>query len=122
MSASANEQSSSASVLLEAARHEHALAARIAVAEQEAQKRTAHAHEQAAAHITEASHRMERDIAEMRRQAAAEREREQLRIAQESEQKVAEIRAKAAPNVDRIRQAVVARILPAASANRKGDA
>ena len=122
MSATANEQSSSASVLLAAARHEHALAARIATAEQEAQKRSVHAHEQAAAHLTESAHRMERDILEMRRQAASEREREQLRIAQESEHKVADIRTKAAPNVDRIRQMVVSRILPAGLANRKGDA
>jgi vacuolar-type H+-ATPase subunit H len=108
------------SVLSAAARHETALMTRIAAAEQDAQRRTGQAHEQAAALLIETQHRTERDIAEMRRQAAVERERVEAAIADEAGRKVAEIRAKAAPNLDRIRRAVVGRILP--SAAQKGDA
>lgn len=87
--------------------------ARLTAAEQEAQQLVGQAHEQAAAHLTESTHRTEGDIAEMRRQAASERERDELNIETEAQRKVAEIRAKAAPNRDKIRQAVIARILPA---------
>jgi vacuolar-type H+-ATPase subunit H len=110
---SASDNRTSASVLLEAAKHETALVAQLTAAEQEAQRIIGLAHEQAAAHLTETAHRTERDIAEMRRQATAEREREEQTIVAEADRNVASIRAKAAPNRDGIRQAVVARILPA---------
>lgn len=103
----------SVSVLDEAAKHESALMAQVRAADKDAQRLVAQAHEQAAAHLLEQQHQVERDIAEMRRTAAAEREREEAAIAAAAEQKVADIRAKAAPNVDKIRQLVVSRILPA---------
>ncbi len=93
---------------------------RIAAAEQDAQRRVGQAHEQAAAQLIETQHRTERDITEMRRQAAAERERNEAAIVEEANRKVADIRAKAAPNLERIRRAVVARILPAGA--QKGKA
>ena len=110
---SASDHRHSASILLEAAKHETALVARLHAAEQEAQRIIGLAHEQAAAHLTESAHRTERDIAEMRRQAATERERDEATISEAAQGKVADIRAKALPNRDKIRQTIVARILPA---------
>ena len=112
MSVSASKPGNSVSVLAEAARHETALMAGIAAAEQEAQGIIGTAHEQAAALLTDSAHRTERDIAQMRQQAAADRDRTEGAITEEAAAKVADIRAKAAPNLDQIRKVIVSRILP----------
>lgn len=114
MSAAASKHSQGASVLAEAARHESAIMARIAAAEQEAQNIINHAHEQAANALLESQQRTERDIAQLRHKAAEERDAVERSVEEAADQKVASIRAQAAPNLERVQKLIVARILPGA--------
>jgi len=101
------QSAASASVLDEVARHEKSLMSQVEQANEEARRIIGAAHEKASEHIIEVQHQLERDLAEMRRNAYAAREA--------AERKVSEIRAKATPNLDAIKQLVVASILPGAA-------
>lgn len=93
--------------------HEQGLAAQRSEAEREAQRLLDEAHAEAAELAQESTSELARELAEMRRTAAAERGTLRALIEQGAEEKAAKIRAAASGRIETAKQVITRMVLPA---------
>lgn len=102
----------SGSLLDKVAKHETALLAELATAEAEAQRIIDEAHTKASAHLQEIQNQVDKEIIEMRRKAAADRQATLEQIAADTERQVREIRDRSAGHLDSVKNELLEMVLP----------
>ncbi len=102
------------SLLETVAEHESALLAQLEATEHQGRAQIEVAQGEAAAFLTDDYSQLEREVAELRRRAAEDREVDVLAVRRACDEKVAGIRAGAAQKLDQVFSEVVRRVLPRA--------